>query len=58
MQSVNDLAALIRVPITHETMSNLYRIGAVRPDREAEDLATVLHRLAAAVMIHGISITR
>lgn len=58
MKSVNDLAALIRVPITHEQMRDLYRLGAVRPDREAEDLATLLPRLTVAVKQHGIPITR
>ena len=50
------LAALIRIAITPATMSSLYRIGAVRPEHEPEDLATALARLTLLAEAHGLRV--
>lgn len=49
---LQNVAALVRVRIDHETLQRLYDLGIVRPDREPEDLATALPRLAQLVTDH------
>jgi hypothetical protein len=56
--NVDQMAALIRVAVSHETLRHLYHLGVVRPDREAEDLASALSRLTSAAVSHGLSLGR
>lgn len=51
------LAALIRIAITPATMSGLYRIGAIRPAHEPEDLASALARLTTLVEANGLRVS-
>lgn len=58
MPHIEQLAALVRVAVTHETMRELYRMGVVRPEQEAEDLASALARLTCAAVNHDLRFTR
>lgn len=58
MLQLDQIAALFRVAVDHATLQDLYRLGAVRPEREAEDLASALAILTAAAVRHGLQLQR
>jgi len=54
MYDPSQVAALIRIVVSPETLAQLYRLKIVRPATETQDLLDALERLTSMVAARGV----